>query len=131
MRAVSLAGALVGRDSGLATLSRLVKDAAAGRGGSALVEGEPGIGKSSLVREALADAADVGCQVFLGAGDELSHALHLAPLIEALGGRQHSVNPRRNTILGLLRGEVAAERGIDVSAAFGEQMVGRGAGRGG
>jgi DNA-binding CsgD family transcriptional regulator len=123
MRAVSLAGALVGRDSELATLARLVKDAAAGRGGSVLVEGEPGIGKSSLVREALADAADVGCQVFWGAGDELSQALPLSPLIEALGVRQPSVNPRRNTILGLLRGEVAAERGIDVSAALAEQLL--------
>ncbi len=39
MRAVSLAGALVGRDSELATLARLVKEAAAGQGGSVLVEG--------------------------------------------------------------------------------------------
>jgi DNA-binding CsgD family transcriptional regulator len=123
MRAVSLAGALVGRDSELATLARLVKDAAAGWGGSVLIEGEPGIGKSSLVREALAEAADVGCQVFWGAGDELSQALPLSPLIEALGVRQPSVNPRRNMILGLLRGEVAAERGIDVSAALAEQLL--------
>src|SRR6202044_2465451 len=123
MRAVSLAGALVGRDCELATLARLVKDAVAGRGGSVLVEGEPGIGKSSLVREVLTEAADVGCQVFWGVGDELSQALPLLPLIEALGVRQPSVNPRRNTILGLLRGEVAADRGIDVSAALAEQLL--------
>jgi DNA-binding CsgD family transcriptional regulator len=123
MRAVSLAGALVGRDSELATLARLVKETAAGRGGSVLVEGEPGIGKSSLVREVLTEAADVGCQVFWGVGDELSQALPLLPLIEALGVRQPSVNPRRNTILGLLRGEVAADRGIDVSAALAEQLL--------
>jgi DNA-binding CsgD family transcriptional regulator len=123
MRAVSLAGALVGRDCELATLARLVKETAAGRGGSVLVEGEPGIGKSSLVREVLTEAADVGCQVFWGVGDELSQALPLLPLIEALGVRQPSVNPRRNTILGLLRGEVAADRGIDVSAALAEQLL--------
>jgi DNA-binding CsgD family transcriptional regulator len=123
MRAVSLAGALVGRDCELATLARLVKETAAGRGGSVLVEGEPGIGKSSLVRETLAEAADVGCQVFWGVGDELSQALPLLPLIEALGVRQPSANPRRNTILGLLRGEVAADRGIDVSAALAEQLL--------
>jgi DNA-binding CsgD family transcriptional regulator len=123
MRAVSLAGALVGRDSELATLARLVKETAAGRGGSVLIEGEPGIGKSSLVREALADAADVGCQVFWGAGDELSQELPLSPLIEGLGVRQPSANPRQNTILGLLRGEVATDRGIDVSAALAEQLL--------
>ena len=123
MRAVSLAGALVGRDSELATLARLVKEAAAGRGGSVLIEGEPGIGKSSLVREALADAADVGCQVFWGAGDELSQELPLSPLIEGLGVRQPSASPRQNTILGLLRGEVATDRGIDVSAALAEQLL--------
>jgi DNA-binding CsgD family transcriptional regulator len=123
MRAVSLAGALVGRDSELAALARLVKEAAAGRGGSVLIEGEPGIGKSSLVREALADAADAGCQVFWGAGDELSQELPLSPLIEGLGVRQPSANPRQNTILGLLRGEVAADRGIDVSAALAEQLL--------
>ncbi len=123
MRAVSLAGALVGRDSDLAALARLVKEAAAGRGGSVLVEGEPGIGKSALVRVALAEAADVGCQVFWGAGDELSQALPLSPLIECLGVRRPSANPRRATILGLLRGEVAAARGIDVSAALAEQLL--------
>ena len=56
-------------------------------------------------------------------GDELSQALPLLPLIEALGVRQPSANPRRNTILGLLRGEVAADRGIDVSAALAEQLL--------
>jgi DNA-binding CsgD family transcriptional regulator len=123
MRAVSLAGALVGRDSELATLARLVKEVAAKRGGSVLVEGEPGIGKSSLVRVALAEAADFGCQVFWAAGDELSQALPLSPLIDGLGVRQPSANPRRSTILGLLRGEVAADRGIDVSAALAEQLL--------
>ena len=123
MRAVSLTGALVGRDSELAMLVGLAKEAAAGRGGSVLVEGEPGIGKSALVRVALAEAVDVGCQMFWGAGDELSQALPLSPLIEGLGVREPSANPRRNTILGLLRGEVAADRGIDVSAALAEQLL--------
>jgi DNA-binding CsgD family transcriptional regulator len=123
MRAVSLAGVLVGRDSELATLARLVKEVAAGRGGSVLVEGEPGIGKSSLVQVALAEAADFGCQVFWAAGDELSQALPLSPLIEGLGVRQPSASPRRSTILGLLRGEVAADRGIDVPAALAEQLL--------
>jgi DNA-binding CsgD family transcriptional regulator len=123
MPAVTQACALVGRDSELATLVGLVKEVAAGRGGVVLVEGEPGIGKSSLVRAALADAADLNCQVFWGAGDELGQALPLLPLIEGLRVREPSANLRRNTMLGFLRGEVAADRGTDVSAALAEQLL--------
>jgi DNA-binding CsgD family transcriptional regulator len=123
MPAGSQANVLVGRDSELATLTGLVKEVAAGRGGTVLVEGEPGIGKSALVRAALAEAADLGSQVFWGAGDELGQALPLLPLIEGLRVREPSANLRRNTIVGLLRGEVAADRGTDVSAALAEQLL--------
>jgi DNA-binding CsgD family transcriptional regulator/tetratricopeptide (TPR) repeat protein len=120
---VTLAGALVGRDSELAMLARLVNETAAGCGCSVLIEGEPGIGKSALVRAAVAEAADLGCQVFWGAGDELGQALPLLPLLEGLRVREPSANPRRNTIVQLLRGEVAADRGTDVSAALAEQLL--------
>jgi DNA-binding CsgD family transcriptional regulator/tetratricopeptide (TPR) repeat protein len=119
----TLAGALIGRDSEIAMLVRLMAEVAGGRGSSVLIEGEPGIGKSALVRAALAEAADVGCQVFWGAGDELGQALPLLPLLEGLRVREPSTNPRRNTIIGLLRGEVTADRGTDVSAALAEQLL--------
>jgi tetratricopeptide (TPR) repeat protein len=121
--AVTIAGALIGRDGEIALLARLMTQVAAGRGGSVLIEGEPGIGKSALVRAALAEAADGACQVFWGAGDELGQALPLLPLIEGLRVREPSTNPRRNTILRLLRGEVAADHGMDVSAALAEQLL--------
>jgi DNA-binding CsgD family transcriptional regulator len=121
---VTTAGALVGRDTELATLARLVTEVAAGTGGSVLIEGEPGIGKSTLVRAALAGATAAGCRVFWGAGDELGQALPLLPLVDALEVREpSSAHPRRETIVRLLRGEVAAERGTDVSAAVGEQLL--------
>ncbi len=123
MPTVTTAGALVGRDTELAMLVRDVTDVAAGNGGSVLIEGEPGIGKSALVRSAVAKASAAGCQVYWGAGDELGQALPLLPLLEALGVREPSDSPRRNTIVRLLRGEVAAERGADVSAAVGEQLL--------
>jgi DNA-binding CsgD family transcriptional regulator/tetratricopeptide (TPR) repeat protein len=118
-----MAGALVGRDSELAMLGRFVTEVAGGQGGSVLVEGEPGIGKSSLVRAALTKAADVGCEIFWGAGDELGQALPLLPLLEGLRVREPSANPRRNAIVQLLRGEVAADRGTDVSATLAEQLL--------
>ncbi|MGD0554693.1 MAG: AAA family ATPase, partial [Streptosporangiaceae bacterium] len=114
---------LVGRDSELASLSRLVKEVAAGRGGTVLVEGEPGIGKSSLVRAALAEAADLGCQMFWGTGDELGRELPLQPLIDGLRVRESSENPRRNTIVRLLRGEVTTDLGMDGPTVLAEQML--------
>jgi DNA-binding CsgD family transcriptional regulator/tetratricopeptide (TPR) repeat protein len=120
---VTLAGALIGRDSELAMLAGLVTEVAAGRGSSVLIEGEPGVGKSALVQAALAEAADAGCQVFWGAGDELGQALSLLPLLEALRVRELSVDSRRNTIIRLLRGEVASDPGADVSAALTEQLL--------
>src|SRR5712691_5172376 len=123
MPSVTPAGALVGRDSEMALLTGLIRELARGRGSSVLIEGEPGIGKSALVRAAVAEAADVGCQLFWGAGDELGQALPLLPLLEGLRVREPSTNPRRNTIVRLLRGELTADRGADVSAALAEQLL--------
>ena len=116
------ASALIGRDAELATLVRLVTEVAEGRGGTVLIEGEPGIGKSALVQAALTGAA-AGCQVFWGAGDELGQALPLLPLLEALRVREPSANPRQNTIVRLLRGEDNADRSADVPAALAEQLL--------
>ena len=122
MLPVPRASALIGRDAEIAALVRLVTEVAAGRGGAVLIEGEPGIGRSTLVRAALTEAGS-GCQVFWGAGDELGQALPLLPLLEGLRVREPSANPRRNTIVGLLRGEMAADRGTDVTAALVEQLL--------
>jgi DNA-binding CsgD family transcriptional regulator len=120
---VTLAGTLIGRDTELAMLVRLVQETVAGQGSSVLIEGEPGIGKSTLVRAAVAEAAAADCQMFWGVGDELGQALPLLPLLEGLRVREPSTNPRRNTIVRLLRGELTADRGTDVSAALAEQML--------
>jgi tetratricopeptide (TPR) repeat protein/transcriptional regulator with XRE-family HTH domain len=114
---------LIGRDGEIAMLVGLVTELTAGRGGSVLVEGEPGIGKSALVRAALAEAADADCQVFWGAGDELGQALPLLPFLEGLRVREPSANPRRSTIVQMLRGEVHVERGADVPAVLAEQLL--------
>jgi DNA-binding CsgD family transcriptional regulator/tetratricopeptide (TPR) repeat protein len=123
MHPVTPAGALVGRDDEMALLTGLIKEAARGRGSSVLIEGEPGIGKSALVRAAVADAPSAGCQVFWGAGDELGQQLPLLPFLDGLRVREPSANPRRTTIVQLLRGEVAADRGTDVPAVLAEQLL--------
>ena len=123
MSPVTAAAVLVGRDDELALLDGLLREAARGRGAAVLIEGEPGIGKSALVHAAVAAAPDAGCQVFWGAGDELGTALPLLPFLDALQVREPSVNARRNTIVGLLRGEIAADRGADVPATLAEQLL--------
>src|ERR1700678_817744 len=123
MPPVTATAALVGRDSEMALLTGLIKEVARGRGGSVLIEGEPGIGKSALVRAAVAEAPEAACQVFWGAGDELGQALPLLPFLDGLRVREVSANPRRNTIVRLLGGEIAAARGTHVPAALAEQLL--------
>ena len=47
----------------------------------------------------------------------------MLPLLDALRVREPSANPRRNTIVRLLLGEVTADRGTDVPAALAEQLL--------
>jgi predicted ATPase len=57
MHPVTPAGVLTGRDDELALLDGLLRDLARGSGNAVLIEGEPGIGKTALVRAALSAAA--------------------------------------------------------------------------
>ncbi|WP_433265000.1 ATP-binding protein [Actinosynnema sp. CS-041913] len=82
MRAVTLR--LVGRERELARLLTRVDDLAEGRGAALVVEGEPGIGKTALVRAVCEAAAARGFRVCKGAGDELGRSLPLLPLLDAL-----------------------------------------------
>jgi DNA-binding CsgD family transcriptional regulator len=136
MHPVTPAGVLAGRDDELALLNGLLRDLAQGSGNAVLIEGEPGIGKTALVRAALASAVHGfqphagahpgppgGCQVFWGAGDELGQELPLHPFLEALQVRTPSANARRSAIAGLLRGEVTTDRGADVPALLAEQLI--------
>lgn len=117
------AGALLGRDSEIALLTQLVKAVSLGQGAPVLIEGEPGIGKSALVGSVLEQTRSARRHVFWGAGDELGQALPLLPFIDGLRVREPSVNPRRKTIVQLLRGEIAADRGADVPGVVAEQLL--------
>ncbi len=116
-------GDLVGRDDEMTLLSGLVKQLSLGRGSSVLIEGEPGIGKSALVKAAIAEVSNAGCQVFWGTGDELGQELPLLPFLDGLRVREASFTPRRNAIVRLLRGEVMPDRGTDVPAVLAEQLM--------
>lgn len=110
---------LIGRAGELARLSGWLRALGTGRGQAVLVEGEPGIGKSILVRNA---CEQTDFPVFWGAGDELGQDLPLVPLLDGL--RVHSATDvRRETIARLLRGESTIGHGVDTSTAISEHLL--------
>jgi len=109
----------VGRAEELSLLSGWVSELAAGHGRAVLIEGEPGIGKSALMRAVAAEAGQ-RCDVFWGASEELGQAFPLLPLLEAFAVRETSADARRADIARALLGvagesaEAAAERLLDL-----------------
>jgi DNA-binding CsgD family transcriptional regulator/Mrp family chromosome partitioning ATPase len=114
------AHALVGRDTELECLVGWLGDLTSGTGRAVLLEGEPGIGKSSLARAASAEAERRGFPVYWAECDELGQSLPLQPLLDAFLTKE-TVEPRLHTIQQLLRGELAG--GADPTVAASEQML--------
>ncbi|MBB4905492.1 helix-turn-helix transcriptional regulator [Actinophytocola algeriensis] len=114
------AHALVGRETELTRLIGWIDDLATGSGHAVLIEGEPGIGKSSLARAATSAAEQRGFSTYWAECDELGQALPLQPLVGALLAKD-SVEPRLDTIQRLLRGELTGA--ADPAMAAAEQML--------
>ncbi|MDY7087393.1 MAG: BTAD domain-containing putative transcriptional regulator [Actinomycetota bacterium] len=96
--------AMVGRDAELRSLSRLLTDAAAGRGSALLVRGTPGVGKSALLRAAAAEAAERGFGVLSTAGVETERWFPFAALHLLLQPVLHNVEELPETHRASLRG---------------------------
>src|SRR5215212_8214192 len=79
-----LTSPLVGRAAELEALRLAVDRLEAGGGGVVVLEGEPGIGKSRLAAEALADASGREVRTLLGRCSELEADLPFAPVGDAL-----------------------------------------------
>ncbi|WP_188196905.1 ATP-binding protein [Nonomuraea sp. SYSU D8015] len=89
---------LVGREPELAVLRDAIAQLRAGTGGVVLVEGEPGIGKSSLAAAAAAAGQESGCTVLTSAADQVAHPLPLRLLFDCLEITQRTSDPRRAEI---------------------------------
>lgn len=118
--------ALAGRAEERALLADAIAGLAAGRGGSVLVEGEPGIGKSSLINSVLADAGQLDIDVLRGECDELGRRLlPLSPMLTVLGVDPNCADPRRAQAATALTGpcdpgrdaRAAVAPGVDATAA--------------
>ena len=98
---------MLGRDGELEVLTGLARDAASGRGRLVLIEGEPGIGKTSLLRAFLADATGLLPRAVTGTAEEFDQRLPFATVATCLEPLEAS-DRRAAEVLALIRG-VAAE----------------------
>jgi DNA-binding CsgD family transcriptional regulator len=120
----------VGREQELAILGAGVEALGRGEGTVALVEGEPGIGKSSLVAEALAAASQPGWDVGWGMADKLTERVPLGVMQDCLQVRLSSPDPRRANAADLLRSRRlslvadgdASVIGIEVLVALADEL---------
>jgi DNA-binding CsgD family transcriptional regulator/tetratricopeptide (TPR) repeat protein len=96
----------VGRGHELAVLGAAIDALGRGEGTVVWVEGEPGIGKSSLVAEALAPVSELGWDVGRGEADQLTARLPLRVMQDCLQVRPSSPDPRRARAASLLRGRL-------------------------
>ena len=74
-----------GREPEQRIIHDLLRGAEQGVGGVVLVEGEPGIGKSVLLRQAMSEAEQRGFSVAAASADQLGHTLPFFALCGALG----------------------------------------------
>jgi DNA-binding CsgD family transcriptional regulator len=95
-------GQLLGRSSQLRELAGAVEAAVGGAGCSFLVEGEAGIGKTSLLEETLRAAEGLGLQVFQAAAEELERRRPFGVIIDCLGIDRTATDPRRAEIARIL-----------------------------
>ncbi len=94
---------LLGREAESAAVQDAIEDLSAGRGRALWVEGELGIGKSTLLDAALARAEAAGHQVAHAVADELGTRFPLRPALDSLGIDVRSADPRRAEIARALR----------------------------
>ena len=99
---------LAGREEEMADLRRLLDQALGGRGGMALIGGEPGLGKTRLAEEILEEASGRGFLALTGRCYEMEGAPPYMPLVEILQTAAKVVPPEVfREALGDAAGEVA------------------------
>src|SRR6266511_4349477 len=109
--------AVVGRGDEVGRLLELVGGAVAGRGAAVLIQGEPGIGKTTLLDVVTAEARRLGVRALRGAGEERARRLPFAAIGSGLGLHSWPDAEGLGQVAALLRGE----RGAVTSAGAADQ----------
>jgi DNA-binding CsgD family transcriptional regulator len=120
----------VGRQHELAAFRAATDALGRGEGGVVWVEGEPGIGKSSLVAEGLAAAGGLGWDIGWGTAGQLRERLPLRVMLDCLQVRRNSPDPRRAQASELLRSRrqglfadrAASDTGIEVLVTLVDEL---------
>ena len=94
--------AIRGRETETAILEETLDQVESGHRAIALIEGEPGIGKTRLLDAALEDARRRGMQVAAGRAEELERTRPFGVMADAFGCARSSPDPRRAAIGDLL-----------------------------
>lgn len=125
MKSAAQSDLFVGRGAELELLTNLVRDVAGGRGRALWVEGEPGIGKSSLLAVGLSNARKLGCQTAWCAADELSQQLPLRLIMRSLAATSSSRDAALAEISTLLQANAGTGivGGIDPVPAAVERLL--------
>jgi DNA-binding NarL/FixJ family response regulator len=114
---------MVGRAAELAVLNELMTGLADGRGGLAWVQGEPGVGKSTLIDAALARAPALPATVFRAAGETLMQPFPLRLMADCLGLSASDPDEAAAAIASLLRGEPGSSAALDPVLTATERML--------
>jgi DNA-binding CsgD family transcriptional regulator len=121
----------VGREQELAILHAGIEALGRGEGKVIWVEGEPGIGKSSLVAQALALASDPEWDIGWGVAGRLTERLPLQVMLDCLQVRPGSPDPRRaragdllsSQRLGMFGDRDASVAGVEVLVALADELA--------
>jgi hypothetical protein len=115
----------VGREQEFAVLRAAAESLGRGEGTVVWVEGEPGIGKSALVAEALAVDDQPGWDVGWGGADQLTR-LPLRVMRDCLQVRSDSPDPRRAHAANLMHGRLsegdASANGIEILLTLADEL---------
>ncbi|SOF03006.1 regulatory protein, luxR family [Streptomyces sp. OV198] len=110
---------LYGRDHDLAVIAAFVDGAADKGGGSLLVTGDAGVGKSALLHAAVARAVDGGVRVLRAAGAEFEGDLRFAglhqilhPLLDGLADLSEQHRNALTVALGFASGQAPAQHAV-------------------
>jgi DNA-binding CsgD family transcriptional regulator len=117
---IAIRPGLAGRDAEIRRLAELARGAAAGRGALILIEGEPGIGKTALLRAALAGAAELFPRRMTAAAEEFDQRMPFATIRSCLQPLEAG-DRRAAEILALIQGGSAEHPVTEAALALVEE----------